>query len=204
MTLPRATLRAAALFCSAQRCSAEHTRLRRSASTLGPPWQSLALQTKGTRIASRTTFEPQAVDEQIGYLFKVVQTALREAMDAGLEELEVSTPVYAALTVIDRFPDISKADLARHCFVRPQSMTRIVASMIEAGLISRSAHPGHGRILQTRLTPEGAKRLARAHAAVAGVTSQMLVGVGPADRAQFHDMLVTCRDRLAEMKMAPD
>ena len=54
-------------------------------------------------------FDPAELDTRIGYLFKVVQTGLRDAMDTALDELGLTTPVYAALTVIDQRPDISKA-----------------------------------------------------------------------------------------------
>jgi DNA-binding MarR family transcriptional regulator len=155
---------------------------------------------KDTERGLNTTFEPLRVEEQIGYLFKVVQTALRDVMDSALADLEISTPEYAALTVVDRLPDISKADLARHCFVRPQSMTRMLAHMIETGLIIRSAHPRHGRILQTRLTDEGSRRLALAHAAVTKIVTQMLEGVDPVDRALFRDLLLASRDGLASLR----
>jgi DNA-binding MarR family transcriptional regulator len=142
-------------------------------------------------------FDPRELDTRIGYLFKVVQTGLRDAMDRALEELELTTPLYAALMVIGQHPDISKADLARLCFVLPQSMTRMMATMEERGYVSRRAHPTHGRILKTRLTPSGRRKLAQASRAIDGVMDQVLDGFTVGERRQFMGMLARCRDQLA-------
>jgi DNA-binding MarR family transcriptional regulator len=138
-----------------------------------------------------------SVEEQIGYLFKVVQTALRGAMDAALGEVGISTPVYAALTALHQQPGMSKADLARRCFVRPQSMTRVLAAMTADDLIERRPHPGHGRVLQTRLTEHGVVVLARAEALVSALVEDMLAGTGQRERRAFLAMLERCRDQLA-------
>lgn len=141
-------------------------------------------------------FDPAELETRIGYLFKVVQTGLRDAMDTALDGLGLTTPVYAALTVIDQRPDISKADLARLCFVRPQSMTRVMAEMEHQGWVRRAAHPTHGRVLTTRLTARGRRKLAQATRAVDGVMEGVLDGFTLAERDQFVDMLARCRDRL--------
>jgi DNA-binding MarR family transcriptional regulator len=148
-------------------------------------------------------FDPTELDTKIGYLFKVVQTGLREAMDGALEDLGLTTPIYAALTVLHQHPDISKADLARFCFVRPQSMTRLMATMEERGYVMRSVHPQHARILQTRLTAKGRRVLGRASAVIDGVMDQVLDGFSVGERRQFMEMLVHCRDQLAAMTPPP-
>ena len=141
-------------------------------------------------------FDPAELDTRIGYLFKVVQTGLRDAMDTALDELGLTTPVYAALTVIDQRPDISKADLARLCFVRPQSMTRVMAEMEQQDWVRRAAHPTHGRVLTTRLTARGRRKLTQATRAIDGVMQGVLDGFTLAERDQFVDMLARCRDQL--------
>jgi DNA-binding MarR family transcriptional regulator len=141
-------------------------------------------------------FDPAELDTRIGYLFKVVQTGLRDAMDTALDELGLTTPVYAALTVIDQRPDISKADLARLCFVRPQSMTRVMAEMEQQDWVRRAAHPTHGRVLTTRLTARGRRKLTQATRAIDGVMEGVLDGFTLAERDQFVDMLARCRDQL--------
>jgi DNA-binding MarR family transcriptional regulator len=45
--------------------------------------------------------------------------------------------------------------------VQPPTMTRIVAGLLEAGLIAREPDPADGRVAWVRLTPEGRKLLER-------------------------------------------
>ena len=148
-------------------------------------------------MASHQPTPSASVEEQIGYLFKVVQTALRSSMDAALADIGLTTPIYAALASLHAWPDMSKADLARRCFVRPQSMTRVLAAMTEDGLIERRPHPQHGRVLQTRLTERGESVLARADEAVGAVVEHMLDGISTRDRRTFLRLLERSRDQLA-------
>jgi DNA-binding MarR family transcriptional regulator len=148
-------------------------------------------------MARVSQFDPAELDTKIGYLFKVVQNGLHDAMDRALQNVGLTIPLYAALTVLDQHPDISKADLARLCFVRPQSMTRVMAALVEAGYVTRSAHPRHGRILQTRLTRGGRRKLLEASGVIDELMGDVLDGFSIAERRQFMDMLSRCRDQLA-------
>ena len=76
-------------------------------------------------------------------------------MDAELRELNVTTPQYAALSVLAEQPGISNAALARRSFVTPQTMNQVMLRLEAAGLVNRRAHPEHGRVLQAYLTEEG-------------------------------------------------
>ncbi len=154
-------------------------------------------------MSSVAKLESPDLETQIGYLFKALQSGLRDTMDRALQEIELTTPVYAALFVLQQHPGISKADLARMCFVKPQSMTRVMATMMEAGLVSRAAHPVDGRILRTRLTKKGHDRLAEATRTVDGIMNEVLAGFSIAERRQFLAMLASCSDQLGARRPPP-
>lgn len=120
-------------------------------------------------------------------------------MDRTLKESGLTTPEYAVLAALAHDPGISRADLARQVFVRPQSMTRVLASMTEAGLVQSTPHPDHGRVLQTRLTERGIAALAAAEVSVGHLVAQMLAGTGRRERTAFLRMLEGCRDRLRSL-----
>jgi len=94
-----------------------------------------------------------------GYLLRQAWHAFRAAMDAALRAHGLSGAQYAALSVLARDPGISGADLARACNTTPQAMNGVLATLERDGLVERSPHPTHGRILQVSLTPEGERRL---------------------------------------------
>jgi DNA-binding MarR family transcriptional regulator len=133
---------------------------------------------------------------QVGYLVKRLQQEIRTAMDARLAERGATMATYAALAALAEEPGISNAALARRCFVTPQTMHRVVATLEEDGLVSRDADPDHGRVLRTRLTPAGRSLERGCRAAVDEVQERMLADLDDDDRATLVDLLVRCIDAL--------
>lgn len=66
------------------------------------------------------------MERHVGYYLKRAQHALRLAMDAALQRVDLTTPQYAALCALELEPGLSNAALARCCFVTPQTMNMIV------------------------------------------------------------------------------
>ncbi len=136
------------------------------------------------------------MDDRIGYLLKRVQQALRLKMDSELRRLNLSTAQYAALSALEQTPNASNAALARACFVTPQTMIEIVQGLENQGIITRQAHPEHGRIIQTMITPGGRNKLASAHQVVSGIEHQMLSGLKVEEKRSLQAYLQTCCDNL--------
>ena len=136
------------------------------------------------------------LSSRVGYELKRAQHALRLRMDGELRTLGLTTPQYAALSVLREEPGLSGAALARRCFVRPQTMNRVLTNLESSGLVERLPHPEHGRILQARLTGKGEESLSRAHAAVEEVEEQMLSELSEEDRQHLLEALRRCADSL--------
>jgi DNA-binding MarR family transcriptional regulator len=117
-------------------------------------------------------------------------------MDQALEKKGLTTPQYAVLSALEQESGISNAELARRSFVTPQTMIRIVENLEALHLIVRQPHATHGKVLTTSLTPEGARRVASCHAAVAAVEARMLHDLNAHDRATLHALLEKCATAL--------
>lgn len=141
--------------------------------------------------------KPQRLhDRRLGYVLKHVQHRLRTLMDARLAEVDLTTSQYAALMVVERDGGISNAELARRCFVTPQTMHRIVERLEEAEFIERSPHPDHGRIKELDLTEEGRTRVTEAHEVVSEIEATMTSDLSPDDVVQVKTLLIRCADNL--------
>lgn len=114
---------------------------------------------------------------RVGYELKRVQHALRQAMDEALRETGVTTPQYAAMSVLAEEPGLSNARLARRSFVTPQTMNQILARLEASGLVERRGHPEHGRVLQNFLTREGEGLLEGCDRSVDAVEERMVSGL---------------------------
>jgi DNA-binding MarR family transcriptional regulator len=82
---------------------------------------------------------------------------LRQESDPGL------TPsLLSALAAVERGGRLTVGELCAAEQVQPPTMTRFVASLVEAGLVRRESDPADRRVAWLSVTPEGAKLLGRA------------------------------------------
>jgi DNA-binding MarR family transcriptional regulator len=65
----------------------------------------------------------------------------------------------AGLATIDRHGPLTAGALAEHEHIRRPTATRLIASLVERGLVERVPDPLDGRVVWLRLTPEGSRHL---------------------------------------------
>src|SRR6202790_4707285 len=117
---------------------------------------------------------PRSGIDWVGYNLKITQHRLRQRLDAELARLGIAAPQNAVLLAVAGNPRISNAELARAAFVTPQTMQAILVNLERGGLIVRSPHPEHGRVIMTELTTAGQKAVAAGTRAADVVERKML------------------------------
>jgi DNA-binding MarR family transcriptional regulator len=135
---------------------------------------------------------------RVGYELKRVQHDLRLYMDAELRALDVTTPQYAAMSVLAEEPGISNAALARRSFVTPQTIHQIMLRLEAAGLVERRAHPEHGRVLQAYLTEEGENLRKECAIRVDALEGRMISGLSEDERQTLLELLQGCSAALRQ------
>jgi DNA-binding MarR family transcriptional regulator len=128
---------------------------------------------------------------------KRAEHALRLEMDGVLRGVGLTTPQYAALSVLEEEAGLSGAALARRCFVTPQTMNQILMNLQGSGMVERRPHPEHGRVLSAYLTPKGAEIVALAHGEVVAIEERMLAGLDSGERSHLLEALRSCAESLA-------
>lgn len=113
----------------------------------------------------------------LGYLLKEASSALRAAMEAVLRPLEMSVTEYSCLELLAQRPGLSNSELARGAFVTRQSMNVLLQALERDGDVTRPTQAPVGKVLPTRLTARGRRRLAAATVAVRSVEVRMLGGM---------------------------
>jgi DNA-binding MarR family transcriptional regulator len=89
------------------------------------------------------------------YLVRRLQLRAREVIENALHPLGLTASQYTALSMLGRREGLSSAQLARRFGVMPQSMTEIIKSLGQKGLISRQELDSNRRVLQISLTTAG-------------------------------------------------
>jgi DNA-binding MarR family transcriptional regulator len=81
---------------------------------------------------------------------------LRQEAEAG-----VTPSMLSALSSAERQGSLTMRDLCHAEQVQPPTMTRIVAALVEAGLVVREQDPADGRVAWVTVTAEGRRLLER-------------------------------------------
>jgi len=122
-------------------------------------------------------------------LVKQLQMIARALIDEALKEEKLTALQYTALTFIRRRGSMSSAELARRCFVRPQTMHEIITGYVQRGLVRKQPDPASRRTLLISLTDEGEAVLRRCQPAIDELENRMMEDLSPGQRLSFREYL---------------
>lgn len=143
------------------------------------------------------TRRPGQHETTLLYLMKQVELAVRSKLDDMFRPVGLTALQYTALTVLERHPNLTSAELARNSFVTAQTMSDMVAALQERGLVERHRDPADRRRLVLSVTTDGRRLLGRYRGRVAALEAQMLDGLSVAQTQQLRRALLSCRNALA-------
>lgn len=127
------------------------------------------------------------------YLIKQVELAIRARLETATREVGLTVVQYTALTVLERRPGLTSAQLAKNSFVRAQSMAAVTAELEERLLVSRQVDPSHQRRQLLSVTPTGLELLDRIRPAVTRIEEQMVSALSESDVDRLRQTLQYCR-----------
>jgi len=129
-------------------------------------------------------------DGHIGYLLRQAFGASRLAIERALDDLNVTSPQFSVLTLVNAYPGTSGADLARLLQLTPQTVSVIVANLEKHGAIVRRPHPLHGRVQQIAISATGRALVEACRARVAELEEGWLAGLSPDEERVIRRWLV--------------
>jgi DNA-binding MarR family transcriptional regulator len=136
------------------------------------------------------------------YLVKQLELAVRARLEDIFRPIGLTALQYTALTVLERHPDLSSAQLARNSFVTAQSMADMITALEGRGLIERHRDRADRRRLVVALTAAGRDLLDRYRDQVTALEERMLVGLTTAEISRLRRSLHTCHANLAGTRPA--
>ena len=114
----------------------------------------------------------------LGYLLRQAQAAARLTLERALDDLRVTPPQFAVLTMLRAYPGLSGADLARVALLTPQTVGVIIRNLERDGAIRKTPHPVHGRVLQWSLTRRGGTLLDKSRQRVTALERRLVARLG--------------------------
>lgn len=126
----------------------------------------------------------------LGYLLRQASAANRLAVERALEDLGVTLPQFLVMTMVNSYPGISSADVARLAMLTPQTISLIVANLEKSGRLQRDTNPVHGRVQQMELTEFGRELLSDCRARTQRLEARLRSTLSPEDEAIIRRWLV--------------
>lgn len=115
----------------------------------------------------------------IGYLLRQAHSHIRLGLERALDELDVTSPQFLVMTMVNAYPGASSADVARLTMLTPQTISLIVGNLERAGRLTREVSPEHARVQRMSLTPEGIELLAQCRQRTAVIERKLAASMPP-------------------------
>ena len=122
---------------------------------------------------------------------RLARTLRREA------DTDVSPTLLSALATVESHGPVTAGDLASHEQVRKPTVTRIMASLVDRGLVERTPDPLDGRVAWIQITPQGRRLLQRVRRRHAEYLSRRIRRLEPGELATL-ERAAAILDRITE------
>ncbi|MGV9665955.1 MarR family winged helix-turn-helix transcriptional regulator [Nocardia niigatensis] len=125
--------------------------------------------------------------QALGRAIKQAQYRHHRALDSRLTTVGTTLAQWDALRAIDREPGSSARALAEETFQSEQAFGTLANRLASRGLIDRT--PGHGRLIEHRLTPEGRRTLAAGNKIADNVLAESFADLSASERETLRALL---------------
>lgn len=152
--------------------------------------------------AERTTPENSldVLEDLLSFYVRSVNYALSNDLDRRLDGLEVArgTGKITTLLMIDREPGIRPSTIAHATLRDRPSVSRIIAPMVEAGLIEQTTDESERRAQNLRVTPRGHEVAEQVRAVARAQNETFFASLSEEDRGHLlrilRDLYLKIRD----------
>ena len=129
-------------------------------------------------------------------LMRRLTMGFQHRLDDELRGKKVTSAQLRFLYELRQRPGSTGAQLARACFMTPQSAQAMMVRAVAQGWVTRGKDPENDRLRIARLTPAGERLMAYASAVFSELEAQVWHGVRMADLRAMNDVLERSLTRL--------
>ncbi len=131
-----------------------------------------------------------ALSRHTGFLLNRIAAVARKRFTSKLEALDLNLRMWGVLNVLDVEGSITQHRLGKCVGIDPSSMVSTIDELEARGLVERRRHPTDRRAHALHLTEQGREALASGRKLAREAQSDLLEPLSPAERKQFHEMLL--------------
>jgi DNA-binding MarR family transcriptional regulator len=134
---------------------------------------------------------------QAAQLMKRILIHFRGQMDELLRPQGVTIAQLQVLYAIRSAPGSSGAQLARSCYVTPQTVQALLKHLEEGGFIVRGKDKANDRIVTASLTEAGERLMESAEKTALTIQERLWQGVADSDLGRLNELLMQCLGNIA-------
>ena len=139
-----------------------------------------------------------SVNRDLAFTINDVARLLRTYADHKAAQFGMTRAKWAVLARLDRFEGLKQSEIAEMLDLQPISLTRLLDSLCESGLIERRADPTDRRAKRLYLTPAARPLLERLGALGEELMDTALAGLDRSAAAALLANLATVKDNLRQ------
>lgn len=139
---------------------------------------------------------PTAADTALASTLRLSVMRLARRLRQERADTSLTLGQLATMATLDRHGALTPGELAAHEKVQPPTMTRLLASLVEAGLVTRTPHPSDGRQVHVAVSAQGTALLREDRQRRDAWLARRLRELEPADLAVLREAAAVL-DRLA-------
>ncbi|TXG92257.1 MarR family transcriptional regulator [Rhodococcus rhodnii] len=136
------------------------------------------------------TSDPRALASELSLVLVRITRQLR----GRRADAQISLTQLSAIATLARDGAMTPGNLAAREHVQPPSMTRVIASLTDAGLVARTPHPTDGRQVLVSLTDAGRALFEEESNAREEWMTERLASLNEDDRNTIGDAVAILRD----------
>ena len=165
------------------------------------PYESFHLKRKSRELFHVKRSARFNLESFLPYRLSVATNRLSRAFAAHYEqEFGISIPEWRAIAVLGAFAPLSSNEICERTAMDKAKVSRAVSTLLDKGLIERTAHATDQRLIQLALSKRGRRVYEEIIPRAKAIEAEVTKGLSKADVANLHRMLDRIAARLDAME----
>lgn len=132
----------------------------------------------------------------ITHILSKTELKARKHLDNALIKFGLTASQYSVLAVLEEGNTATNAELARLCFVTPQTMSRIVQNLERDNFLKKNTEKQDALKLYYSLTKKAEKIVCSAHEEINKIENKMTAGMSKSDIDKLLKLINLCCENL--------
>lgn len=145
-----------------------------------------------SKLPAESETQRYLLGRQVLRTMKRIMNQFRVHLDEQLRPQGLTTAQMQVLFAVRNSPGSSGAQIARSCYITPQTTQALLKNLERSGFIGRGKDPVNDRIVTVRITPEGERLAESVEKNSRGLQQKLWEGISDREMSSLSGLLDRC------------